>query len=73
MEELSLEPKIIRKVEIRTKNTMKAKPPTWGQVKITQEAEQILQKRGTLKTSTVFIAMMSVVTLTGSAKENHTY
>ena len=42
--------------------------------KMPLEAEQILQKTRTPKTSTtLFIAMMSVLTLTVSTKENHTY
>ena len=41
---------------------------------MTLEAEQILQKPGTPKTSTtLFSTMMSVLTLTVSTKENHTY
>ncbi|VFV41000.1 Hypothetical predicted protein, partial [Lynx pardinus] len=69
-EELSLKQEIKR----RTEKTMKAKPQTWGQMKkMTLEAEQILQKTGTPKTSTLFIAMMPVLTLTMSPKENHTY
>ncbi|VFV21208.1 Hypothetical predicted protein, partial [Lynx pardinus] len=71
MEELGLE----REIKRRTEKTMRAKPPTSGQMKkMTQRAEQILQKTGTPKTSTtLFIAMMSVLTLTMSTKENHTY
>uniref|UniRef100_A0A8C9DAK0 Uncharacterized protein n=1 Tax=Panthera leo TaxID=9689 RepID=A0A8C9DAK0_PANLE len=58
MEELSLKQEIKR----RTEKTMKAKPLTWGQMKkMTLEAEQILKKTGTLKTFTMFIAMMSPV------------